>query len=230
LRSKHDGCEQGEQETLKQKEEYEDHCGRGTVCCAVLPVSVDTSNEVMYAKKQTVIGDKANVEGEEDEKFLVLLSNTIVHPGTMVVHLFDTSLANRAVMCPFWLDATALGAFEDHLPFLKPHSLDVLFGGISFRYSSRICEHCAQVRADSKESKALEYQPVDYAEHFVGVGVQDHAEDNKLGIQDEKPREEDAKKATNISYAPKLPPHTPILIVEGSLHLALKLSVEIQLN
>ena len=23
------------------------------VCCAVLPVSVDTSNEVMYAKKQT---------------------------------------------------------------------------------------------------------------------------------------------------------------------------------
>ena len=69
-----------------------------------------------------VIGDKANVEGEEDEKFLVLkisvnclgnkqrvheenliltvsychrssylLSNTIVHPGTMVVHLFDTS-------------------------------------------------------------------------------------------------------------------------------------------
>ena len=32
---------------------------------------------------------------------------------------------------------------------------------------------------------------------------------NVLGIQDEKPREEDAKKATNISYAPKLPPHTP---------------------
>ena len=57
------------------------------VCCAVLPVSVDTSNEVMYAKKQTenkfsnfsmtqkrvpVIGDEANVEGEENEKFLVL--------------------------------------------------------------------------------------------------------------------------------------------------------------
>ena len=25
----------------------------------------------------------------------------------------------------------------------------------------------------------LEYQPVDHTEHFVGVGVQDHAEDNE---------------------------------------------------
>lgn len=28
-------------------------------------------------------------------------------------------------------------------------------------------------------STHLEYQPVDHAEHFVGVGVQDHTEDNK---------------------------------------------------
>ena len=77
-------------------------------------------------------------------------------------------------------------------------------------FHTRICEHCAQVRADSKESKALqrnfrmispkfgvgtissqhnfkvtilsqhlEYQPVDYAEHFVGVGVQDDTKDNE---------------------------------------------------
>ena len=28
-------------------------------------------------------------------------------------------------------------------------------------------------------SQDLEYQPIDHAENFVGVGVQDHAEDNK---------------------------------------------------
>ena len=33
-----------------------------------------------------------------------------------------------------------------------------------------VCQYC---------SSHLEYQPVDYAEHFVGVGVQDHAEDNE---------------------------------------------------
>jgi len=146
---------------------------------------VNASDEVMYAKKKTVIGDKANVEGEKDEKFLVLLSNTIVHPRTMVVHLFDAPLAHRAMMCSLWLDATALRAFEDNLSLLKPHSLDVLLGGVALRYSSWICEHCAQVRADSKESKALEYQPVDHAEYFVGVGVQDHTEDNELCIKDE---------------------------------------------
>jgi len=143
LRPKHDGGEQGKQEALKQKKENKDHCGRGTVCRAVLPISVDASNEVMNAKKQTVIGDKANVEGEKNEKFLVLLPNTIVHPGTMVVHLFDAPLAYRAVMCSLWLDATALWTFEDNLSLLKPHSLNVLLCGISFRHSSGICEHCA---------------------------------------------------------------------------------------
>jgi len=48
---KHNGCKQGKQKSLKQKKEYEDHCGRGTVSRAVLPVSMDASNEVMYAKK-----------------------------------------------------------------------------------------------------------------------------------------------------------------------------------
>jgi hypothetical protein len=105
----------------------------------------------MYAKKETVIGDKANVEGEKNEKFLVLLPNTIVHPGTMVVHLFDAPLAYRPVMCSLWLDATALGAFEDNLSLLKSHSLNVLLCCISFRYSSGICEHSAKMRADSKE-------------------------------------------------------------------------------
>jgi len=177
-----------------------------------------------------VIGDKANVEGEKDEKFLVLLSNTIVHPRTMVVHLFDAPLAYRTVMCSLWLDATALRAFKDNLSLLKTHSLNVLLGGISFGYSSRICEHCAQVGADSKESKALEYQPVDHAEHFVGMGVQDHTKDNELCIKDEQPCEEDAEKAANIFDAPELSPHTPVLVVQGGLHLTLKIIVEIQLN
>jgi len=177
-----------------------------------------------------VIGDKTNVEGEKNEKFLVLLPNTIVHPGTMVVHLFDAPLAYRAVMCSLWLDAAALWAFEDNLSLFKPHSLNVLLGGISFGYSSGICEHCAQVRADSKESKALEYQPIDHAEHFVGVGVKDDTKDNELSIEDEQPCEEDTEKTADITNAPELASHAPILVIQGGLHLTLKIIVEIQLN
>lgn len=86
------------------------------------------------------------------------------------------------------------------------------------------------MRADSKESKALEYQPVDHAEHFVGVGVQDHTEDNELSVKDEKPCEENAEKATDIADAPELSPHTPVLVIQGGLYLTLKFIVEIQLN
>jgi hypothetical protein len=59
---KHDGGEQGKQEALKQKKENKDHGGRGTVCRAGLPISVDASNKVMYAKKQTEIWCEKFVE------------------------------------------------------------------------------------------------------------------------------------------------------------------------
>ena len=116
-----------------------------------------------------MIGDEANVEGEEDEKFLVLkisvnclgnkqrvheenlILTATVHSTCSPTQLFTqgqwwsiflihlnrspcsktfekvstnyvrwSPLAHRAVMCPFWLDATALGAFEDHLRIENP--------------------------------------------------------------------------------------------------------------
>ena len=37
-----------------------------------------------------MVGYEANVEGKKNEKLLVLLPNTVVDPGTVVIHLTDT--------------------------------------------------------------------------------------------------------------------------------------------
>ena len=38
-----------------------------------------------------VITHEADVKSEEDKELLISLSNTIVNPGTVMVHLLDTS-------------------------------------------------------------------------------------------------------------------------------------------
>ena len=42
-----------------------------------------------------MIGDEANIEGEEHKEFLVVFPHTVVHPGAVVVHLLDTSEINK---------------------------------------------------------------------------------------------------------------------------------------
>jgi hypothetical protein len=46
-----------------------------------------------------VIRDEPNVECEEYEELLILLSHTVVHPGTVVVHLLYTP-ANTSALSP----------------------------------------------------------------------------------------------------------------------------------
>ena len=74
---------------LKEKKQDEDNGGRRGVGGAGLPLAMDAADEVIDAKKEAVVGYQTDVQGEEDEKLLVLLSNAVVHPRTVVVHLSD---------------------------------------------------------------------------------------------------------------------------------------------
>lgn len=118
---------------------------------------MDAGDEVMNTKEQTVIGNKANVESKQDEKLLILLSYAVVHPGTMMIHLFDAPLTDRTMMSSFWLNTAAFWTFEDHLSLLKPHSLDIFLRSIPFWNSSWVCEHGAQVGANGEKGEALKY-------------------------------------------------------------------------
>lgn len=51
--------------------------------------SVDAASR-RKKKYLPVVGYEANVEGKKNEKLLVLLPNTVVDPGTVVIHLTDT--------------------------------------------------------------------------------------------------------------------------------------------
>jgi len=94
LRAEHDGREQSEQQGLEHEEQQEYDGGWRREDCAALPVAVDAGDEVVDREKEGVEGDDADVEGEEDEELLVLLTHAVVDPGAVVVHLLDTSLTN----------------------------------------------------------------------------------------------------------------------------------------
>jgi len=109
---------------------------------------MDAVDEVVHAKKETVYGEKRNVECKKYKKLLVLLPDTVVDPGAVVVHLLDTPLAHRAVVSSLWLDAAALGALEYHLSLLKSHQLDILLGSIPPWHGPWVCKHSPQMRED----------------------------------------------------------------------------------
>lgn len=48
------------------------------------------------------------VTEKEQEELVVGESNTVVHPGAVVVHLQDADPANTAVVAPVWLQVGAL--------------------------------------------------------------------------------------------------------------------------
>ena len=75
---------------LEQKKKDEDDGRWWGVSSAGLPVSLDAGYEVIDPYEETVIGYQANVESEQDEELLVPFSDTVVHPGAVMVHLLDT--------------------------------------------------------------------------------------------------------------------------------------------
>jgi len=109
---------------------------------------MDAVDEVVEAKKETVYGEKGNVESEKYKKLLVLLPYTVVDPGAVVVHLLDTPLTHRAVVSSLRLDAAALGALKYHLSLLKSHQLNILLGSIPPWHGPWVCQHGPQMGED----------------------------------------------------------------------------------
>lgn len=72
-------------------------------------------------------------------------------------------------MSTIWFDARAFGALEDDFAFAKSHLLDVLFGGVALRHSSRIREHGLEVARDGEEYSAVEDKHVEVAIDWVGA-------------------------------------------------------------
>lgn len=56
---------------------------------------------------------------KQDEVLLVVLADTVIDPGTVVVHFPNAPLADAAVVGSVRLDAAALGTFVHHLPRLQ---------------------------------------------------------------------------------------------------------------
>lgn len=52
-----------------------------------------------------------HIDQEEDEMLLVIVTNTVVNPRTMMIHSCNASLADGAVMRVRWLDTVTLLAF-----------------------------------------------------------------------------------------------------------------------
>lgn len=57
----------------------------------------------------------SSVYREQHKVLLIVLAHTVVHPGTVVVHLPDTSLTHRAVVSSLWLNTATAGTLEDQL-------------------------------------------------------------------------------------------------------------------
>ena len=69
--------------------------------------------EVLVAAPGGEEGQEGEEEQIEDEEVVVLLTDTVAHPGTVMVELGDASITNRAVLRPDW-PAHETGAAEDH--------------------------------------------------------------------------------------------------------------------
>jgi hypothetical protein len=55
-----------------------------------------------------------DINQKQQKVFLVVIANTVVHPGTVVIHPCYTPAANRAVVGCGRLDAVALLTFLVH--------------------------------------------------------------------------------------------------------------------
>ena len=134
---------------------------------------------------------------------MVTLTNTIINPGTMMIHFSDTTLTYRTVMSSFRFDRTTFGTLKYHLTFFETHLLNVFFGSISsrhlhknqfnsnpctfflifgFTYSTRISKHCSDVRRKGKNTNSLKEYCVYYRVNCSKIWQEDDFEHNKFCI------------------------------------------------
>jgi len=96
-----------------------------------------------------------------------------------MVHLFNASLADRAMVGPLRFYTAALRTFEYYLTLLKAHELNILFGRISPRHSTWVRQHCPDMGAQGEKCQGLKNNAVHYCKYFVRVGVEDHSKNHE---------------------------------------------------
>lgn len=147
-------------------------------------------------------GYQCNIHREEHKVLLVIFSDTVVHPGTVMIHLFDAAFAHTAVVSSVGFDAAALGTLVHHLSWFQLQALDEFFGGIPFGYGSRVCAHGLGVRGEGEERQPVEDEPVEKAVHDA-FGRQQHDEHHhKLGVEDQEPGDGAAHDAAAVADEP----------------------------
>ena len=112
LDPEHGRRENEEEQRLQAEEDEEGHRG-GREGAAVF---FKAMQEVESHQDEGVQRNESYVHYKQDEVFLVLLADTVVDPGTMVVHLPNAPLTNPAVVGSVGLDAAAFGTAVQHLP------------------------------------------------------------------------------------------------------------------
>ena len=77
---------------------------------------------------------------------MIVLSNAIVDPRTVMIYFANTSLAHATMVGSLGFDTAALGALVHRLVFLKTHSLNISGSGVSYGYRPGIRRHRLQMR------------------------------------------------------------------------------------
>ena len=79
-----------------------------------LAVSIKAVNTFSHNVEEGMATAIKDVNEEENEMLLCIVTDTIVHPRTMMIHSGDTVLADRAVMTVGRLYGIAFLAFLGH--------------------------------------------------------------------------------------------------------------------
>ena len=100
-------------------------------CPITPPVVIELFKEDFKTKHHYEAAANDHEDHVEEEVSVVEVTNTIVEPGTVMVHLENAGPADTAVMCPRWLGRDALLADTRHLQkysILSSQSVSVLIG------------------------------------------------------------------------------------------------------
>lgn len=202
LSTEHDSCEGEEEEAFHAEEDHQHHRHWRREIAALSPLDSDAGDELVPAESQSVTGDCSDVHSEEDEEALVLLSDTVVDPGTVVVHFADAAFTDTAVMSPLRFDAAAFRTFVDDLAWFQLQTVHIFLSGISFRNSSWVGQHGAQVGSQRQHSQAVEDHPVDHSVPEAPGGKQHDEGDHKVSEEDQEPGDEGTHHATAVLDEP----------------------------
>lgn len=87
-------------------------------------LTFDPRHESVIACPDSIVADHTVEEEERDEVPVVVQSDALINPHTVVVALLDTVTAHRAVLRPWWLLDVACRALltllKDYAIVLKP--------------------------------------------------------------------------------------------------------------